>query len=181
MSTYDMARKISQMPGFQVESWINPALISPRVKKMAQKMIRSGVFTGGYRSTARMLATQLMGDAGIKDSAAATKWGVTIFNAKLTPDTRAEILNLLEAARMVELANEPDNTEYIKSRYERAMAFKPASHERATMSCFVFPIALQIAELVAAGRPAEQIEAANTLADRLDDIAPIKANIHTPV
>lgn len=181
MNTYDMARKISKMPGFQMESWISPALISPRVKKMAQKMIRSGVFTGGYQSTARMLATQLMGDAGINDSVAANKWGVTLCNAKLTPDTKAEIINLLEAARMVELATKPaDNHQYINDRYERAMALRPTTPQ-ATLSCYVFPIVVQIAELVAASRPAKQVEAANALADRLDDIAPIKASIHTPI
>lgn len=181
MNSFDISRKIVHMPGLQMEAWINPTIISTRVKNMAQKMIRTGIYTGGYRSTARMLATQMMKDSGIPESSAVTKWGVNLYNALLTQDTKAEIVELLEAARMVELADKlAGNHEYINGRYSRALKFE-YGRTGISVSCYVFPIAMQIAQLAAANRPADQIEAANKLADQLDDIAPIKANIYTPV
>jgi hypothetical protein len=149
---------------------------------MAQRMIRSGVLVGGYRSTARMLAVQLIKDADIGVCATYTKWGVTVYNATLTQDTKAEIITLLEAARTIELLDKPaSNHDYIKSRYERSMNLSRQVDGAISISCFVLPISKQIAEVVAAARPIHKIEAANALADQLDDVAPIKANIYTPV
>ena len=185
MNTYDIARKIAHMPGLQVEAWINPASISTRVKKMAQKMIRSGVLTGGYRSTSRMLAIQLMADACIGPSTSANKWGVTLYNANLTQDTKAEIINLLGAARMIEIANTPDGPStqqtYTDRRYERTMEVVRRGRGELSLQCYVLPIVQQIAELVAASRSESVVAACNKLADQLDDIEPIKANIYTAI
>jgi hypothetical protein len=149
---------------------------------MAQRMIRSGVLVGGYRSTARMLAKQLMGDAKIDMSASCNKWGVTIHNATLTQDTKAEIITLLGAARTIEFLDKPaSNHDYINSRYKRAMDFSRRIDGAISIACFVVPICQQIAELIATTRPIYKIEAANKLADQLDDVAPIKADIYTPV
>ena len=84
MNAYDYGRKIAQMPGLQVEAWINPASISPRIKKSAQRMIRTGVMIGGYRGKARLLASQMLSDAGMEPSAHYHTWGVNIHNAVLT-------------------------------------------------------------------------------------------------
>jgi hypothetical protein len=182
MNGYDYGRKIIHMPGFKVEAWIDPTLISPRVKKAAQKMIRLGILNGGYRSTACMLAQQLLTDAGIKSTASANKWGVTIHNATLTQDTKADIINLLEAGRMIEIADKPEsNHAYIDARYRRAMALELRGDHAISMSCYVVPIAQQIAEIAAASRSQAHKDAANKLADQLDDVAPIKANIHTRI
>ena len=182
MNGYDYGRKIMQMPGFKVEAWIDPTQISTRIKKSAQKMIRTGVMTGGYRSTARMLAKQLMDDARIVVSASYSKWGVVIFNATLTHDTKAEIINLLEAARMIEIAGKPEsNHSYVTSRYQRAMSMDIGHDRSVMMSCYVLSIARQIAEIAAASRTPFMTAEANKLADQLDDVALIKANIHTPV
>lgn len=182
MNSYDYGRKITQMPGFRVEAWIDPTQISPRIKKSAQKMIRTGIMNGGYRSAARMLADQLMKDARIGVSACANKWGVTIFNAVLTHDTKADIINLLEAGRMIEIADKPEsNHAYIDSRYRRAMSMDMRPDRAISLSCYVVPINQQIAEVAAASRTPFMIAEANKLADQLDDVAPIKANIHTPV
>lgn len=182
MNGYDYARKIIYMPGMQVEAWINPVNISPRIKKATQKMVRTGVLNGGYRSTSRMLATQLLMDSKAGVSASANKWGVTIYNAVLTHDTKASIIELLEAARMIEIADKPEsNHAYINSRYKRAMSLDLRGDRAISMSCYVVPINQQIAEIAAASRLPSQIKAANALADQLDDVAPIKVNIHTPI
>jgi len=178
MTSFDIARKITNMPGLKVEASIDPTLISTRVKKMAQKMIRTGVLTGGYRSVSRMLATQLLGDACIGAVAAATKWGVAIHNATITRATKAEIVNLLEAARMIEMASKPEsNHPYITARYKEAMKIERNRHDKINLSCYVLPICQQIAELLAASRTAHHVEASNKLADLLDGTEPIKANI----
>jgi hypothetical protein len=173
------------MPGLQVEAWINPASISPRVKKMAQKMIRSGVLTGGYRSTSRMLTIQLMEDACIGLPASANQWGAILYNANLTQDTKAEIINLLEAARMIEIANTPDGHRtqqgYIDRRYERIMEVVRRGRGELSLQCFVMPICQQIAELVAASRSESVVAACDKLADQLDGIEPIKANVYTAI
>ena len=182
MNGYDYGRKIIYMPGFKVEAWIDPTHISPRVKKAAQRMIRTGILNSGYRSAARMLAQQLLTDAGIKSTASADKWGVDIHNATLTQDTKADIINLLEAGRMVEIANAPEsNHAGIDSRYQRAMRLEMRHNQSISLSCFVVPIAQQIAEIAAASRSQAHKDAANRLADQLDDVAPIKANIHTRI
>lgn len=182
MNGYDYGRKIIYMPGFKVEAWIDPTHISPRVKKAAQRMIRTGILNSGYRSAARMLAQQLLTDAGIKSTASANKWGVTIYNATLTQDTKADIINLLEAGRMIEIAEKPEsNHEYIDTRYRSAMRLEMRHGQSITMSCYVLPIAQQIAEIAAASRSQAHKDAANRLADQLDDVAPIKANIHTRI
>lgn len=180
MNSYDYGRKITQMPGFRVEAWIDPTQISPRIKKSAQKMIRTGIMNGGYRSAARMLAGQLMKDARIGITASANKWGVSIYNAVLTQDTKAEIIELLEAARMIEIAKAPEsNHRHINERYKTAMTV--CRRDNSThLSCYVIPIAQQIATIAAATRTPFIIAEANKLADQLDDVAPIKANIHTP-
>jgi hypothetical protein len=183
MNTFDTARKIVHMPGIKLEASIEPTRISTRVKKSAQKMIRSGILNGGYRSTARMLATQLSDDAKIAPSASATKWGAMIYNATLTPDTKTEISTLLEAARMIELSTEFEhNKKYTNDRYERA---RKSLHHHSTatvrITCYVPAIAQQIAEVAATSRTAEQVAACNALADRLDDVAPIKINFYTPI
>jgi hypothetical protein len=181
MNAFDYGRKITQMPGLQVEAWINPAGISPRIKKAAQKMIRSGILVGGYRSASRMLALQLMTDAQVKSTASYSKWGVSIHNAVLTLDTKGEVVQLLEAARMVELAtSKAGHNEYIDSRYKRAMSFDLHGNS-ITMACYVMSISKQIAEVVANTRSDSQIKVANALADQLDGIEPIKANIHTHI
>jgi hypothetical protein len=169
------------MPGLQVEAWISPASISPRVKKAAQKMLRSGVLNGGYRSTARMLAMQLLGDAKIGISSSANKWGVTLYNANLPQDTKAEIITLLKAARTIEMIANPSHSEYITSRYERTMDLKRRGDGALSLSCYVLPICQQIAELALASRSESVIAACNKLADQLDDVAPIKACIYTPI
>jgi hypothetical protein len=182
MNGYDYGRKIIYMPGFKVEAWIDPTHISPRVKKAAQRMIRTGILNSGYRSTARMLAEQLMKDARIAISASFSKWGVDIHNATLTQDTKADIIELLEAARMLELAEKPEsNHAGIDSRYQRAMRLEMRHNQSISLSCFVVPIAQQIAEIAAASRTPFMTAEANKLADQLDDVAPIKANIHTRI
>lgn len=184
MNTFDTARKINHMPGIKLEASIEPTRISTRVKKSAQKMIRSGILNGGYRSTARMLATQLAGDAKIAPSASATKWGLIIYNARLTPDTKTEISTLLEAARMIELSTDSEHSKrYTLDRYERARNSLHHHHPDTAirMTCYVPAITQQIAEVAAASRTAEQVAACNALADRLDDVAPIKINFYTPI
>jgi hypothetical protein len=151
---------------------------------MAQRMIRSGVLVGGYRSTARMLATQLLKDTDIGVSAWYDNWGVTIYNAMITQDTKAEIITLLEAAQAIELLDNPAiNRAYLKSRYKYAMDFSQRRRpdNEYSIDCLVVPICQQIAELISTTRPIHMIEAANALADQLDDVAPIKADIYTPV
>jgi hypothetical protein len=169
------------MPGFQMEAWINPTLISPRVKKAAQRMIRSGILNGGYRSASRMLAEQLLKDSSVGITTSANKWGVSMYNVSLTQDTKADIIELLEAARMIEIAKASEsNHRYINERYKLAMTVCRRNNSN-HLSCHVIPIAQQIATIAAASRTQDQIDAANKLADQLDDVAPIQANIYTPV
>ena len=182
MNTFDTARKINHMPGIKVEASIDPTRISTRVKKSAQKMIRSGILNGGHRSTARMLATQLLADARIATSVSATQWGVSIYDATLTQGAKADIIELLEAARMIEMSTATDhNRRYITERYIDSMALRVNRYNEIRMTCYVPAITQQIAELVAASRPVKQVAACNALADRLDDVAPIKINFYNSI
>ena len=183
MNTFDIARKINHMPGIKVEATIDPTLISTRVKKAAQRMIRSGILVGGHRSTARMLALQLLSDACIAVSAGASRWGVTLYNAKLTHATKAQIKELINAAKMIEVMRAETTVRkgYVRDRYARIL--HELNNPLPTMRLFVYVpgIAHQIAEVATEQRSAHAIAAANALADKLDGTAIINIKMLNPV
>lgn len=183
MNSFDIARKITHMPGIKVEATIDPTLISVRVKKAAQKMICSGILNGGYRSTSRMLAEQLLKDSRVSACASATRWGVVMYSAKLSHATKAAIKELINAARVIELATEssPNRKEYVNDRYDRTLKRLESETEHVNLSIYQKDIAQQIAELIAAARTPEQVNAAKELAYQLDGTQPIKINIFTYV
>jgi hypothetical protein len=61
------------------------------------------------------------------------------------------------------------------------MALEIRPDQTIHMSCYVLAISKQIAERVSAERSQSHVETANRLAYQLDDVAPIQANIYTPV
>lgn len=183
MNSFDIARKITHMPGIKLEATIDPTLISVRVKKAAQKMICSGILNGGYRSTSRLLAEQLLKDSKLVACASATKWGVVMYSAKLTHATKAQIKELILASRMIELATESSTVRqmYTSGRYDRTLKRLMTETENVQLSIYQKDIAQQIAELIAATRTPEQVNAAKELAYQLDGTQPIKINMMTYV
>jgi hypothetical protein len=120
-NAFDMVRKVRHLHGLKLTDTIEPQYISKRVKNAAQKMLRTGILTSGYRSQARMLADQLLGDAGISPAASANSWAVRIFSPTLlTEDARARIGELVEASRVIEIANlsAGRDDKYLNERYK---------------------------------------------------------------
>lgn len=185
MNAFDQVRKITHMPGFTVTAAIDPKRISPRIKKSAQKMIRLGIVSGGYRSATRMLAMQLVRDAGPLPISTLSKWGVALHDAPLSHALKTGINELLQAGRMVELAGVTEryvtHIPHINDRYARMAQLVTNRHGVCALPCYVPAICMQIAELISASRTANQVTASEEIAARLDDTALIPANINTPI
>jgi hypothetical protein len=176
-NAFDMVRKLRHLPGIEVTAIINPAKITTRVKNATKKMLRSGVLVGGYMSKSRMLAEQLLKDAGVQAVASNTKWSTSVSDMSLlTRDDRAHLTVLLEAARMIELASEPRNGSYINDRYTHILQQVKQQSGRLSFSIYQPAIQMQIAEVVAARRTPEQVAAHEALAVKLDSTEPFAVN-----
>jgi hypothetical protein len=125
-----------------------------------------------------MLAEQLLRDASIQASATNTKWGVRIFAlGQLTTDDRAQIVEFLNAARMIELATEGGGKSYIHDRYTSLVnQFKRQTSGEFAFNIYQPALQVQITELVAARRTPEQVKAHEALADKLDSTEPFAIN-----
>jgi hypothetical protein len=177
-NAFDMVRKIRHLPGLKLTAVIDPQRITKRVKNATQKMLRTGVLANGYASQSRLLAEQLLSAAGLQASATNTKWGVRIFDAgQLTEDDRAQIVEFIQAARMIELASTTSNNSYVHDRYTSLVnQFNRQSGGQFAFNMYQPELQVQITELVAARRTPEQVKAHEALADRLDSTEPIHIN-----
>jgi hypothetical protein len=178
-NAFDMVRKIRHLPGLQLTATLDPTQITKRLKNAAQKMLRSGVLTGGYASKARMLANQLLSDAGMQAPASNTRWGVRIFDVgPLTKADRKQIVEFINAARMIELAEvESQQGSYIHDRYASLVnQFNRQASGHFAFNIYQPALQEQITELVAARRTPEQVKAHEALADKLDSTDRIAIN-----
>jgi hypothetical protein len=178
-NAFDMVRKIRHLPGLQLTATLNPQLVSKRLKNAAQKMLRTGVLQSGYASKSRMLAEQLLSTAGLQASATNTKWGVRIFDlGQLTKADRDQIVEFLNAARMIELATEKhSNARYTHDRYTSLVnQFKRQTSGHFAFNIYQPALQVQITELVAARRTPEQVKAHEALAAKLDSTEPFAIN-----
>jgi hypothetical protein len=176
-NAFDMVRKIRHLPGLTLTATLDPTQISKRVKTSAQKMLRTGILTAGYRSKSRLLAEQMLDDAGREAPVATQSWGVYIRDAAiLTKEARAQIVELVEAARMIDLASDPNNR-YTNERYDSTLkAIKQTKIGRLNMSLYQPEIHQQIAEIVSACRTPLMVEIHNELANKLDTLESFHIN-----
>jgi hypothetical protein len=179
-NAFDMVRKIRHLPGLKLTATIEPQHISKRVKNAAQKMLRSGVLSNGYTSKSRMLAEQLLNDEGRKAPAQVTRWGMGIQDAALlTKEVRAQIAELIDAARMIEHATSTHsgNDKYINERYDQMhRALKATKVGQLMFNMYQPAIHQQIGELVASCRTPLMVEIHNELAAKLDGTEPFTIN-----
>jgi len=177
-NAFDMARKIRHLPGIKLTATIDPTHISNRIKNATQKMLRAGVVTGGYTSKSRMLAEQLLKDEGRDAPVFVNKWGVVIADvAILTAEVRERIAELVDAARMIELATANHHTQYSNERYDN-MRDKLKNYKVGQLSLSLYQPVLQqqIGELVASCRTPLMVQIHNELADKLDSTEPFAIN-----
>ena len=178
-NAFDMVRKIRHLPGINLTATIDPTRVTKRLKNATQKMLRSGVLVGGYTSKARMLAEQLLSDESRDAPVYVSKWGVVITDmALLTNDVREPILELIDAARMIEIASEPrSNPTYINDRYDHIKKqFKTTKVGRISYNIYQPVLQQQIGELVASCRTPLMVEIHNELAAKLDSTEPFAIN-----
>jgi hypothetical protein len=178
-NAFDMVRKIRHLPGLQLTATIHPMQITKRIKTAAQKMLRTGVVTGGHSSKSRMLAEQLVKDVGREVPVFVTKWGVFIPDAAiLTAAVREPIAELVEAARMIELAADPRrNPTYVNERYDNMRkAIKKDRIGQISLNMYQPVLQQQVGELVASCRTPLMVEIHNELADKLDSTEPFAIN-----
>ena len=177
-NAFDMVRKIRHLPGLKLTATLDPTQVSKRVKTSAQKMLRSGVLTSGYRSKSRMLAEQLLSDAGRVAPASAVTWGAYVPDAAmLTNDAREQIEGLVNAAKLVEHASSSPNNKHINERYDQMIkAIKTTRIGRLSFHTYQLELNMQIAEVVASCRTPLMLEIHNELADKLDSTEPFHIN-----
>ena len=180
-NAFDMVRKIRHLPGLKLTAVIEPQYITKRVKTVAQKMLRTGILSTGYRSQSRLLAEQLLDDAGLAPAASANSWAVRISSVtQLTKDARARIVELVEASRTLELANgSAQSAPYTKDRYDTMLReFK--QHKVGAYAFRLHNVSLhaQVGEVVSACRTPEQVKAHEALAAKLDSTEPIVINFY---
>jgi hypothetical protein len=180
-NAFDMVRKIRHLPGLKLTATIEPQHITKRIKNAAQKMLRTGIVTGGYTAKSRMLAEQLLDDANREVPVYVAKWGVSIQDmALLTKEVREPIMELIDAARMVEHANGTEQSApYINERYDlMRKQVKNTKIGRLSFSLYNPAIQQQVAELVASCRTPLMVEIHNELANKLDSTEPIEVNFY---
>lgn len=178
-NAFDLVRKVRHLPGLKLTATIDPTQITKRVKNAAQKMLRSGILTSGYRSKARMLAEQLLSDAGRAAPVVAVTWGAFITDAALlTPEARRQIEGLVGAAKLIDHASDPrGNAKHINERYAHMVKnLKTTKTGRLSFNTYQLEINMQIAEVVAACRTPLMVEIHNELADKLDSTEPFHIN-----
>jgi hypothetical protein len=178
-NAFDTVRKIRHLPGLKLAATIDPTQISKRVKTAAQKMLRTGILTAGYRSKSRLLAEQLLNDAGRVAPVSANSWGVFISDAAiLTKEAREQIVELVNAARLLEHASTTSgNSEYINERYdEMAKQVERTKIGKLHMHMYQPVIHQQIAEIVSACCTPLMVEIHNELANKLDTTEPFHIN-----
>lgn len=178
-NAFDLVRKVRLLPGLRLTATIDPTQITKRVKTAAQKMLRSGILTAGYRSKSRMLAEQMLSDAGRVAPVSAVAWGAFITDAALlTPDARTRIEELLNAAKVIDHASSSrDNAAYVNERYIRMrLDLKRTKIGRLMFHTYLTEINMQIAEVVSSCRTPLMVEIHNELADKLDSTEPFAIN-----
>jgi hypothetical protein len=177
-NAFDMVRKIRHLPGLKVTATLDPTLVPKRVKTAAQKMLRTGVLSSGYRSKSRLLAEQMLQSFGQQAVGSATVWAVFIYEmAMLTPDAREQIVELLGAARLIEHVNSPRNDAAINDRYDRLIDdVRTIKAGRDSYYTGNKNIQLQIAMVASACRTPEHVKAHEALAARLDSPEPFAVN-----
>ena len=180
-NAFDMVRKIRHLPGIQVTATVDPKQISKRVKNAAQKMVRTGVLENGYSSRSRLLAEQLHDTFRQPAVGSAAKWGAFISDTTiLNKDGREQIVELLNASRVIEHANtRGSNDRYINERYDNMIKeVKAHRFGRLSFRAWDTNIHQQILSVVSACRTPEQVAAHEALAAKLDSTEPIIINIY---
>ena len=180
-NAFDMVRKIRHLSGLKLTAIIEPQHISKRVKNAAQRMVRTGVLENGYSSKSRLLAEQLQDTFRQPAVGSAAKWGAFISDTTiLNKDGRDQIVELLNASRVIEHANNRSgNGEYLNSRYDNMIKeIKNNRASRISLRAWDTNIHQQILSVVSACRTPEQVAAHEALAAKLDGTEPIIINIY---
>lgn len=106
MSAFETARDL-RMPGVVLDRvYIDPSMITPRMKNAVKKMLREGYAKGGWSSKARQLAIKIA-EARHLHVVEASLYGVRVppFST-YGPAQVKEALELLDAAQVVELLDD---------------------------------------------------------------------------
>jgi len=185
MSMYDTARLL-KTPGVTADVYISPSTISKRTKLGAQRMLRDGLYQGGWSSKTRRLAALVrdtvkyppfITSRRLRPGGISTYYGgtITLHNYNVSIEVATELVALLRADLAVYRINSPENTRerygYLGSQLEYLEqwdATKTISTSNNQLKFWYDDFALQAVDLVKATRTPAQVEQANELAAMLD-------------
>jgi hypothetical protein len=188
MSAFETARDI-RMPGVVLDRvYIDPSLLTPRMKNAVKKMLREGYAKGGWSSKARQLAVKIAAarDLHVVDS---NLWGFCVppFNT-YGPKQVKEALELIDAAQLIELMEDASRfTEpsYVttqqnrtRSRYDNYKFIVTHNCDRRWIGrCSNKELTQQIADVFISCRTPALIERAEKVCDMLDNNEHIQIRI----
>lgn len=183
MSVYDTARQL-KIPGVVVQAHIDPTLVSPRIKKMAQTMLRKGMLKGGWNSKSALLARHLLEDTGLPVLA---RWNSFYRAPKFNAETLAYFDELFEAdiaLQKMDMSPEqlgtPWNAKVLRDDLEenqQAVRRVGTTTKSLFLRMYNEDLRAQAHEKLLALRSPKDVAALDALAARLDDPTPIPVKL----
>lgn len=187
MSAFDTARDI-RLPGVVIERvYVDPKLLTTRMKNAVKKMLREGHAHGSWGSKSKALTVKLAecNDLMVVGSVG---WGFNVPpRHTYGDDTVAEVLALIDADEALELIDDGNSysPEHVATAKDRTRK-RHARHREIIQTGTPYrwmgrghskEIMFQMIDVFTKARSAAQIEAAEKLCDRIDAGDPIEVSI----
>lgn len=183
MSAFDTARDI-RLPGVVIERvYVDPKLLTTRMKNAVKKMLREGHAHGGWSSTSKQLAQKIADSQGLR-VVGSTGYGFTAPQRHTYGDNQIEeLLRISEADEAIELMD--DSQHYVGPQLQNVQRRTREKHERnreiirdATPYRWIAPGAnkdfmAQMIDVFTKTRSQHLIERAEKVCDMLDNNEPI--------
>lgn len=175
--------RLKKLSGVSIEVTLDPTKLTPRIRKAAQKMLRSKHIHGDGKAA----KAALMAWASVTRPPALMRGGSYVLNYKQIPETvRAEWRTLHTTGRMVALATTQDRSEwrrdYINDNYETVMQVLDKNDTgRESPHCYFgvydYPDELRAQIVDAFIKDPTDMHKIELAAQKLDGTAPIRPNM----
>jgi len=184
MDVWSTARLL-KTPGVDADVYVSPSTISNRTKRGAQRMLRDGVYQGGWYSNTRRLAVLVRDTAKyppfitsnrLRPGGSSQQYyagTVALHNYEVPIEVASEVIELMRADLAVHRLTNPVATQSRNSSFNRqTQILEKWDAEKTPFDDKIFffqdDYAIQAIDLIKATRTPAQIEQAEELAARLD-------------
>lgn len=163
MSVYDTARKL-RMAGVVVHAHIDPNMMTPRINKSIETMLRTGIYKGWSSKAAQVARHLTFGLPCVY----ADRYSVNVRNhVHFESFDTPQIRELVEAERVIQLASSSHEhyTRTVNDYYESTMAGLSDANQH-YFRIRVPELQQQFMQLLSARRTESYVKRAHALADR---------------